>query len=424
MARSPEKLRAKDIHVLKKPRLRIALFGAGGFGASHLEAIEQLEAEDLMELVAVADPFVEQLAEVKTRLEQRGVRWFADFNDLLSSVSDRLDAVAIAAPIPWHLPMLSAALDRGLAVYLEKPPIPLLQDFSKITSRPESQRVAVGFHLIADPALWRLKRAMREGAFGRIVRISASACWPRFTSYYKRAGWAGRMWWRDMPVFDGPATNALAHVVHHLMFLGGETEEAFAVPEEMQGEVYRAREMESYDLCGMAGSWASGIRFHLALSHAARLRDNWEIVVHGEKGEARLFDSGKSFTSPVELAEPLVPSPVELVREACWRNFHSFATGAIAKPFTALSDCRAYVASTNAMLLSSGGIHELPAEVCQTFEVDENAGIAVDGVNELVQSVHEGKLFSELSLPWAVSGGAVNARALRSIPFVDLAARR
>lgn len=402
----------------------MALFGAGGFGASHLAAIEGLAAEGLMELVAVADPFFEQLAEVKSRVESRGVSWFEDFNELLSTVSDRLDAVAIAAPIPWHLPMLTSALDRGLAVYLEKPPVPLLQDFRKVVSRLEAERVAVGFHLIADPVLWRLKRAMLDGSFGRITRITASACWPRFTSYYERAGWAGRMWWRDMPVFDGPATNALAHVVHNLMFLGGATDEAFAVPEEMRGEIYRARAMESYDLCCMAGSWPSDVRFSLALSHAAKQRDNWEIVVHGEKGEARLFDSGKSFSSTVALPEPLTPTPIEAVRDACWRNFHSFATGTIAKPFTSLADCRAYVASTNAMLLSSGGIHGVPADACHAFETDGNAGVAVKGVSELVRSAHEGKLFSELSLPWAVPGGVVNANALRSIPFADLAAKR
>lgn len=401
----------------------MALFGAGGYGASHLAAIESLEAEGLMELVAVADPFVEQLAEVKARVESRGVSWFEDFNELLSAVSDRLDAVAIATPIPWHLPMLTAALDKGLAVYLEKPPIPLLQDFRKAASRVEAKRVAVGFHLIADPALWRLKRAMLEGDLGRITHITASACWPRFTSYYERAGWAGRMWWRDMPVFDGPATNALAHVVHNLMFLGGETDEAFAIPEEMRGEVYRARAMESYDLCCMAGNWPGDIRFSGALTHAAEQRDDWEIVVHGEKGEARLFDSGQSFASTVDLVDPPQPASPEFVRDACWRNFHSLATGAITKPFTSLDDCRAYVASTNAMLLSSGGIHEVPPEAGHAFETDGNAGVTVNGIGELVRAAHQGKLFSDLSLPWAVPGGVVNANALRSIPFADLAAK-
>ncbi len=401
-----------------KNGLRIAIFGVGGYGANHLAVIEQLQSEGLMELVAVADPAVKPLSEVKARLENRGVRWFTGYQELLSSIGDQLDAVSIAAPIPLHLPMLNAALDYKLAVYLEKPPVPLLQDFLAVNARPEATRVAVGFQRMADPRLWRLKRAIVDGALGSIRRISSGGCWPRLNSYYERSGWAGKMWWNGMPVFDGPATNALAHIVHDMMYLAGKTFEGFSVPTELYGELYRARQMESYDLCCFKGKWSETLEFTGAFTHATERKDPWVISVHGDKGEAILKDDAN-----LESSVPLSGEDGELLdgnglRSAAWRNFHSFLTGQIKKPFTTLEDCRGYVATTNAMLVSSGEIQSLPASTFRSFERDGDPGLHIEGINELIsKSQSMGRLFSEMGVAWAKSGTRVDVASLREVTF-------
>lgn len=396
--------------------LRVALFGAGGFASNHVEMVEKLQAEGLVRFMAVADPTVERLGELKARLEAEGIRWFPDYKELLAAAGGELDAVVISTPIPLHLPMLEAALGHNLAVFLEKPPVPLIQDFHRMRSMPGIGRVAVGFKLIADPALWRLKQTMLSGELGKVRRIGAMACWPRLDSYYGRASWAGRMVWHGMPVLDGPATNALAHIIHNLMFLGGENADAFAVPREIRAELYRARPIETYDLCCLRGRWDSGIEFSAAFTHAVEERVDWAIDVEGENGSALLTLDGLTFSGADD-----VPSGSENETDlfrACWLDFHALANARIAKPLTSFDDCLGYALATNAMFLSSGRIHSLPAPALRRFEREDDGGFDIPGIAGLAAEVAKtGRLFSELGVPWAVPGKPVDTVALTELPL-------
>ena len=73
---------------------------------------------------------------------------------------------------------------------------------------------------------------------------------------------------RGEPIFDGPATNAMADLIHNAMFLASEQPGDYAVPVEMTAELYRARPIESYDVACLRGSFASGVVFSAALTHA------------------------------------------------------------------------------------------------------------------------------------------------------------
>jgi len=399
---------------VKNEILRVALIGAGGFAANHVRQIEEMQAEGLVHFVAVADPTVDRLGDLKVRLEGKGVRWFLEYQDLLETLDGQLDAVAIATPIPLHLPMLEAALDRNLAVYLEKPPVPLIQDFLRVLQRPESQRVAVAFNMVASPELWRLKQAIRTGTLGNVHRLTGSACWPRRDAYYARAGWAGRIQWKGMPVLDGPATNALSHIVHNLMFLAGETEDGFAVPETVRAELYRARPIETYDLCALTGRWASGLEFTAAFSHSVEERRDWSVVAEGDAGRGLL--GLEELVVQTGSSQPISTASGINTFSASWRNFYDFATGRIAKPFTSLADCRGYVATTNAMFRSAGAVHELPASAVKRVEEDGDGVFDVPGIAPLIdRTVETGRLFSELDVPWAVPGETVDIASLTEL---------
>lgn len=392
--------------------LRAALIGAGGYGENHLRMLERLHAKGAVDFRAVADPSEAAKGEARERLAAAGVRWFADYQEMFRALDGQLDAVVISTPIPLHLPMLESALDRNLYVFLEKPPVPLIQDFRRIAARPEAARVALGFKLLADPHLWRLKEAMLEGAFGRITSLRAVACWPRLDSYYARASWAGRMVWRGLPVFDGPATNALAHIVHNIMFLAGAERADFGVPGVVQGELYRARQIESYDVCGLVGSFANGLTFSAAFSHAVETRMEWTIVVDGEKGRAVLTKD------KVESDRPLPDfkkSEHDLFEES-WRDFYRFATGQQDRPHTRFVDCEGYVATTNAMLVSSGGIRDLPSEVVRRFEKSGDGGYDVRNMAELAtRSQQTGASFAKCGADWGVDGLPVDAANLKGV---------
>ncbi len=397
--------------------LRFGLIGVGGIGATHIRALQALENEGLVQLVCVADPFAERMPEVKARFDSKGVRWHLDFQKLIETETE-LDAVSIATPIPLHARMTAAALARGLFVYLEKPPVPLIQQLNDLVALDTRRKVVVGFQMVSSVPIIQLKRWKVEGALGGIESIRVTACWPRYDGYYNRAPWSGRMLLDGEPVFDGPATNALAHLLHNIMYLAGKGMDDFDVPVEVEGEFYRARPIESYDVLSMRGLLESGVEFHYSVNHATEAMTAFRIEVIGSKGRAWVSNNGEEMGNTCGLTSPAAPYPDSFLES--YRQFIRFASGERARAVTSLEDTRGYVLATNGALMASGGIHNIDPKYWRVHGEGENRGYDVAELPKYVQrSVEEGKLFSEINVPWARKGHAVLVRSLRSIQLKD-----
>src|SRR5690625_4056443 len=123
--------------------VRIALIGTRGYGKTHLQNLERLTAAGLAELIGVVD--------IAEPLEQlRGI-WHRDLAALLAAHAQAPpEVVIIATPIDTHVPLARQALAAGCHVYLEKPPVPALEDHwslleaaeaAPVTLRSEERRV-------------------------------------------------------------------------------------------------------------------------------------------------------------------------------------------------------------------------------------------------------------------------------------------
>jgi predicted dehydrogenase len=388
--------------------MNVGLIGVGGFGAAHRKAIRQLEAERRLQLVCVADP----LAGVE------GVRYYSDYREMLARETT-LDAVAIAAPIHLHFEMTAAALARGLFVYLEKPPVPLISQLNELLALDTHGRVAVGFQLIHLHSIQQLKRWRAAGALGQIQAIRACGCSPRTASYYHRSAWAGKMVLDGKPVFDGPATNALSHWLHNIMYLSAERMDEYDVPVEIQAELYRARPIESYDVLCMRGRLESGATFHYAVTHATEqsLLPRLEIV--GSKGRATITENGRTLSNNLGLGESEPPCLDPLLES--WRQFVRLVSFDQRRAIPRLRDAQGYVLATNAALLSSGAIHDIAPQYVRTFGQGEDEGRDVAGLAELIErSTESGRLFSEERVGWSVSGEVVRVRDMRELTISSL----
>src|SRR5262245_51931939 len=104
--------------------IRLAIIGMGGFAGDHHRVARALEAEGACRVVCTCDPQREKFAAETERWEfsRRVVRVFADYREMLDACQADLDLVAVPTPVPLHAPMHRAAVERGLACYLEKPP--------------------------------------------------------------------------------------------------------------------------------------------------------------------------------------------------------------------------------------------------------------------------------------------------------------
>lgn len=396
---------------MKKP-VRFALIGVGGFGEVHLSTIEALERDGLIRLVAVADPNASALADVRTRLIARGVSWHLDYQEMLQ---EEFDAVTIAAPIPFHYDMALRCIERDVFVYLEKPPAPLIQQLEALVNADARRHVNVGFQWIHSRGIGHLKDWIVQGQLGEIQSIRVAACWPRPASYYKRASWAGRMTLDGEAVFDGPATNALAHLIHNIMYLASPEPQGFAAPVEVRGEFYRARRIESYDAACLRGRFDSGASFSAAVTHATEQALPFQIEVRGTNGWARMSNDGALLESSKCGAIDCSQSIPELFQDS-YRHFVEFARGERSRASTQLGDSRGYVLATNGGLLSSGGIRQLDDRWIRSYRSDEDNGLDVQSLYQGVESsLKEGSLFSEQGIPWGAPAKPVSLRNLHSI---------
>ncbi len=397
---------------------RYALIGATGIGAFHLAALRKLEATSALQIVAVADPALAKDETLAGDLAARGTSPHFDFREMLRKETG-LDVVVISAPIPLHLEMTAICLDRGLFVYLEKPPVPLIQQLEMLLARDGQARIGVGFQMINARWVQELKAGIVSGALGRLEEIRIGACWPRLDAYYSRNSAAGKMTLRGEPVFDGPATNALAHLIHNAMYFAGATPTGFGVPDEVTGSLYRTRAIESYDVADLRAVFSSGLRLTAALTHATQESFPFQVEVRGSAGCVRISGDGTVFEGDLISFDPRPETFEELV-EKTHRQYLDFVLGHQPAPATSLEDTRGYLLATNGLLLASGGIHPVAPEYIRSYRRGGEGGYDVAGLRAAVQATAEsGRLFTEQGLPWAVETRPVPVRGLTSIDFAS-----
>jgi len=115
--------------------VRVGLAGLGSMGRNHLRI---LSARPDVHLVAVADPVDEVL---RNAADQCGARAFAEPGAMVAEVE--LDALVIAAPTNAHVPLALAAIERGIAVLVEKPLAGTIGEAMKIVAAARQHGVPV-----------------------------------------------------------------------------------------------------------------------------------------------------------------------------------------------------------------------------------------------------------------------------------------
>ena len=125
--------------------LRVGVVGVGHLGQHHARILSAIPG---VELVAVADPRLEQAEAVAARCRTTPL---ADFRAML----DRVDAVTIAVPTILHREVASPFLARGIATLVEKPMAPSVAESEQLVETAAAGRAVlqVGHIERFNPAL-------------------------------------------------------------------------------------------------------------------------------------------------------------------------------------------------------------------------------------------------------------------------------
>ncbi|HOJ39832.1 MAG TPA: Gfo/Idh/MocA family oxidoreductase [bacterium] len=181
---------------------KIAVIGVGRFGTNLLNTFSQLSRQGRCQLVAICDINPETL---KRQSEKYGVRGYLDYREMLQK--EKVDAVAIATPDPFHREPVLYAAGLGKHIFVEKPMDTTVEGCLEMIQACENNRVLlqVDFHKRFDPYHREIARNVREGKIGRVeygyvhMEDRIEVPWKWFP------GWAPRsspVWFLGIHFFD------------------------------------------------------------------------------------------------------------------------------------------------------------------------------------------------------------------------------
>jgi len=152
-------------------RVNVGYIGAGIRGNILMEATKSTGQANL---VVAADCYQGHLERAKERTDGKIETIFAQYKKLLDRKD--VDAVVIATPDHWHLPMVLDALAAGKDVYIEKPMTRLVEEGPKIIAAAKryNRVLQVGSQGRSSALQKKAREIVASGQLGKVTKIVAS----------------------------------------------------------------------------------------------------------------------------------------------------------------------------------------------------------------------------------------------------------
>lgn len=259
--------------IISDRKIRVGLVGCGRISKNHFSSISQFT--DDLELSAVCDINAEVLASHANEHKAPGYR---DLTQMLAR--EALDLVVLATPSGVHPEQTVMAARHKVSVVTEKPMATRWEDGLRMVRACDeaSVRLFVVKQNRRNPTLQLLKRALKDGRFGRIHLVQMNVFWTRPQSYYDQGdGWRGT--WE----FDGGAfMNQASHYIDLLQWLIGPVEAVQAITST-------TRDIEAEDTGVMNVKWRNGALGSVSVTMLTYPRNlEGSITVLGESGTVRI----------------------------------------------------------------------------------------------------------------------------------------
>jgi len=186
-----------------------------GLGIMGLRMVERINAHPGFLVAAGYDPSADA-REAGRRASPSMV--LAD-DPLAAIARDDVDIVYVATPPALHPDAVHAALDRGKAVFCEKPLTADLDAGARIAERvaAEGARAAVNFSLAASPAFRALEDEIAHGAVGALRRIDLVCAFREWPRPWQR----GASSWLSLRADGGFVREVVSHFLFAARRVGG-----------------------------------------------------------------------------------------------------------------------------------------------------------------------------------------------------------
>jgi len=253
-----------------------ALVGCGRIAKRHADLLSQGQINGAT-LAAVAE-----IDESRRQLfaKEYGVPAFADYHQMMQEMGDKIDVVSVLTESGNHARHTIDLAQYGKHIVVEKPMALTLADAEAMIRACDAANVklfVVKQNRFNLPVV-RLRQALEQGRFGKIVMGTVRVRWCRPQSYYDQAKWRGT-WALDGGVF----ANQASHHVDLLEWLLGEPETVFAKARTALVDI------EAEDTGVALIKFASGALGVVEATTATRPKDlEGSISILGERGTVEI----------------------------------------------------------------------------------------------------------------------------------------
>lgn len=262
------------------------IIGCGRISSKHVEAIirnnknaklvalSDLKLEKMKKLIRFRDDYINKSSEYS----YNKITEYQNYRDLIND--DRIDVVCIATESGYHSKIAIEAMNLGKHVIVEKPMALSIADADHMIelAAQKGLKLAVCHQNRFNPTVQRLRTALENDRFGKLVHAVASVRWNRNNEYFAMDDWHG-----TLALDGGILMNQCIHNIDMLCWMMGDVERVTAETDRF------LRDIETED-AGMAlvrfKNGSIGIIEGTVCIYPRNLEETFNIF--GQKGTVRL----------------------------------------------------------------------------------------------------------------------------------------
>lgn len=255
-------------------KLNFALVGCGRIAKRHSELLGHQQIANAR-LAAVCDIQKDRAVKIS---EQFNVPFYTDMHKMMQSES--VDVVVVLTESGYHAEHVVALAPYKKHIVVEKPMALTLSDADKMIAACDQAGIklfVVKQNRFNVPII-KLREALENGRFGKLVMGTIRVRWCRPQSYYDQDSWRGT-WAMD----GGVLTNQASHHIDMLEWMMGDVDAVYAMSATSLVNI------EAEDTAVVSLKFGNGALGVIEATTATRPKDlEGSISVLGEKGTAEV----------------------------------------------------------------------------------------------------------------------------------------
>lgn len=194
--------------------LKYAIIGCGRISPNHIAAA----LENNLEIISLCDMEEAKMdSTIKNFNLSNSTKKYVDYREMINI--ERPELVAICTESGKHGKIALDCIDAGVNLIIEKPIALSLEEANMIIKKAEEKKVKVSacHQNRFNKSVQKIREAIEENRFGRLMHGAAHIRWNRGEDYYKQAPWRGT-WEQD----GGALMNQCIHNIDLLRWMMGD----------------------------------------------------------------------------------------------------------------------------------------------------------------------------------------------------------